>query len=441
MKNRQDIIPKIATIHALSHDGRGIASVEGKTVFIDGALLGETLSFVVRKRHRRFDEGSALEIQTSSPDRVVPRCAHFSECGGCSLQHMSETAQIQSKQTTILEQLKHFGGVTPVNVLAPLKGPIYEYRRKARLGVRYVIKKEKILVGFREKHSNYLTDCERCEILHPTIGGLLSDLKNLISQMSIYRSIPQIEVAVGDNASALVFRHLEDFSEDDLQALLTFGKIHHLHIYGQSGGPDSVKRMWPIDEKESLSYRLPAYNIEIKFHPLDFIQVNHSINQQMVSRALELLDIKSSDRVLDLFCGLGNFTLAMAKQAKEVIGVEGSELMCKRAYENARLNDINNVEFFETNLQALPETNPWAQGKFDKVLLDPPRAGALEILGLIAELKPSKIVYVSCNPATLARDVGELVNKHGFQLVSVGLMDMFPQTTHVESIALLEKKT
>lgn len=440
--------PTIAEVHALSHEGRGIATVLGKTVFIDGALPAETVKFEYIKRRRRFDEGRITEILKASLDRVVPPCQHFNICGGCSLQHMDPLAQVQFKQNTVLEQLRHFGGVVPQHILPPMIGPVVGYRRRARVGVKFVNKKGKLLIGFREKRNSFLADLERCEVLHPAIGTLFPELKTLISGLEACRTIPQLEVAIGDQTSALVFRHLEALSTMDQQSLIAFGSTHNIHIYLQPEGPASVHKIWPIvstkgeDEldEHKLWYRLPNFGVEIQFQPTDFTQVNAEINQKMVTKVIELLELKPTDRVLDLFCGLGNFTLPMATRAAQVIGVEGSELAVKRAFENANRNGINNVEFYAENLQKNTFEAPWAFSAYDKILLDPPRTGAIELIPLISKSSIIRLVYVSCNPATLARDVGELVKNYGFKLESIGILDMFPHTTHVESIAVLQRE-
>jgi len=426
----------IVTVHALSHEGRGIAKVEDKTVFIEGALPGETVTFVYQKRRRRYDEAKVIDVLTPSKDRVTPPCPHFMLCGGCSLQHLDPAAQIAFKQNVVLEQLQHFGGVIPETILPPVMGPTIGYRRRARLGVKYVVKKEKILVGFREKRSGLLADINQCEVLHPSVGKLILALKQLISELDAYSTIPQIEVAIGDKNTALVFRHLETLSKKDLHSLIAFGETHNIFIYLQPEGPDSVHRVSPA-HATPLSYLLPEFTLEFIFQPINFTQVNAEMNQKMVSTVVDLLNLQPTDRVLDLFCGLGNFTLPMATRAAKVVGVEGSALAVQSAQQNAQHNKISNVEFYEENLQKSTFETLWVHQSYDKVLLDPPRTGAIEVIPFIASLGVKRMVYVSCNPATLARDVGELVKNHGFRLESVGVLDMFPHTTHIESIAVL----
>ena len=426
----------MAHIESLSHDGRGVAHVNGKALFIEGALPGEQVLFTYIKQRKRYDEAKVEKIIKPSPDRVEPRCAHFNICGGCSLQHLSPTAQIAAKQQVLLDSLKHIGGVEPKTVLAPLTGPSWGYRRRARLGVKFVIKKDKLLIGFREKRSSLLADIGRCEVLHPPVGGLLPALRELIAGLEAYNCIPQIEVAAGDEATALVFRNLAELGNTDLVKLQDFGKQQNMQIYLQPAGPESVTLIWP--ETAALSYRLPEFNLELFFSPADFVQINADVNRAMISRVIELLQPGAHERVLDLFCGLGNFTLPLARRAAQVTGVEGEAKLIQRAQDNAQHNGIRNAEFHAADLSQDLSGQPWAKQRFDKILLDPPRTGALEIVRQLPVFGASRIVYVSCNPATLARDAQELVQQ-GYRLLSAGVMDMFPHTTHVESIALFEK--
>ncbi len=332
----------------------------------------------------------------------------------------------------------HFGGVQPYQVLPPLIGPFFGYRRRARLGVRFVAKKGKVLVGFREKNGHYIADLKQCEILHPRVSQLFLKLKDLLSTLDAYQTIPQIEIAVGDEEVALVFRHLTALTEKDKATLVSFGRGHGVAIYLQPEGPESILSLWPL-EGEQLCYSLPEFDIEIKFSPTDFIQINAEINRQMVKLVLELLDLNLTDVVLDLFCGLGNFTLPMARFADSVVGVEGNQQTVQSACQNAAHNKLKNVEFYVNNLQDPHLKSRWTEQTYHKALLDPPRAGVLEIIPLISKLVESRIVYVSCNPATFARDIGELVKKYHFKLGSVGVLDMFPHTTHIEAIAVLQR--
>lgn len=426
----------MAHIESLSHDGRGVAHINGKALFIEGALPGEQVLFTYIKQRKRYDEAKVEKIIKPSPDRVEPRCAHFNICGGCSLQHLSPAAQIAAKQQVLLDSLKHIGGVEPKAVLAPLTGPSWGYRRRARLGVKFVIKKDKLLIGFREKRSSLLADIEHCEVLHPPVGGLLPALRELIAGLEAYNCIPQIEVAAGDEATALVFRNLAELSNTDLVKLQAFGKQQNMQIHLQPAGPESVTLIWP--ETAFLSYRLPEFNLELFFSPADFVQINADVNRAMISRVIELLQPGAHERVLDLFCGLGNFTLPLARHAAHVIGVEGEAKLIQRAQDNAQRNGIHNAEFYAADLSQDLSGQPWAKQRFDKILLDPPRTGALEIIKQLPAFNATRIVYVSCNPATLARDTRALT-ENGYTLMSAGVMDMFPHTTHVEAIALFEK--
>jgi 23S rRNA (uracil1939-C5)-methyltransferase len=432
-----------AEITAMSSEGRGIAHVEDRTVFIDQALQGERVLFKYTRMSKKIAEGRAVDILQPSAQRVVPKCSAFEMCGGCSLQHMSSTTQVELKQSMLLDQLAH-NGVTPEQVLDPLLGPEYGYRHKARLGVRYVHKKEKVLVGFRERNSSFITETTRCEVLHPSVGEIIDELASCINQLQAKRNIPQIEVAVGENQTVLVFRHLEELSDDDRTILADFCTSRTLVCYLQAGKPDDLELLVP-GQAETLFYRLPVdseseSSIKIEFQPSDFTQVNPDINKQMVLDAIDYLELKETDTVLDLFSGLGNFSLAMAKHCQQVTAVEGSLVMVKKARDNAELNDISNAEFIYADLysdDALTEN--WTKQKYDKILLDPPRSGAAEVLPVLKKMQASKIVYVSCHPATLARDAAVLVNELGYKLKSAGIMNMFPHTGHVESIAVFEK--
>lgn len=426
-----------ATIDTLNHDGRGVARIDGKATFIEGGLPGEEVDFTLVARHKRYDEGVVSEVIRAAPERVTPHCVHFGLCGGCSLQHLHAEAQISMKQQILLDDLRRIGGVTPEEILPPLTGPHWGYRRRARLGAKYVEKKSAMLVGFREKRSAYLADLSRCEVLHPQVGENLVALRELLRGLDAYQRIPQVEVAAGDQAVGLVFRHLDPLSEHDLTALRAFGEQRGFYIYLQAAGPDSVTPLWPADPR--LSYRLPEFDVELEFRPTDFTQVNGDINGAMIKRALELLDLRGDERVLDLFCGLGNFTLPIARRAAWVTGVEGDAQLVARARDNARRNAIENAEFHAADLGDPLSMWPWAARSFDKILLDPPRTGALEVVRRIAKLGAARIVYVSCNPATFARDAAELVQQHGYRLRKAGVMDMFPHTTHVECIALFEQ--
>jgi 23S rRNA (uracil1939-C5)-methyltransferase len=424
------------TIESLAHDGRGVTHLDGKTLFIDGALPGEVIGFEYLATHRKFDEGRVTAIQHPSPDRVDPKCPHFGLCGGCSLQHLAAGAQIRAKQRILLDNLEHIGNVQAAEVLSPLTGPAWGYRGKARLGVKYVIKKGRVLVGFREKRKPYIADLSRCEVLHPSVGEHIHELSALVDRLEARARIPQIEVAVSEGCTALVFRHLDPLSDADRAQLKRYAIEGGIHVYLQPGGPDSVHACWP--EHSSLSYHIPAQAIEVRFRPTDFTQVNSAINRQMVERVLQLLALDGHDRVLDLFCGLGNFTLPMARLAAEVTGVEGETGLVSRARDNAALNGLDNVSFYAADLTDDDPEAAWAGGGYNKVLLDPPRSGAAAVMPALANIRPQRIVYVSCHPGSLARDSGTLVHTLGYRLCAAGVMDMFPHTSHVESIALFE---
>jgi len=425
------------TIESMAHDGRGVARMDGKTTFIEGALPGERVAIEYLATHRKFDEARATAIHRSSADRVSPRCPHFGVCGGCSLQHLDAAAQIRAKQQVLLDNLKHIGGVLPEAVLAPLTGPVWGYRSKARLGVKDVIKKGRVLVGFRERHGGYIADLSRCEVMHPSVGERLGELAGLIASLDARARIPQIEVAVSEAVTALVFRHLDPLEDADLARLRDYAQTSGMHLYLQGGGPDSVRPLAPADSV--LSYHLPDQQVEIRFLPHDFTQVNTVINRQMIGRVLQLLEPDEHDRVLDLFCGLGNFTLPLARLAGSVTGVEGEAGLVSRARDNAVLNRLENVTFHIADLATDQRGSGWAGGNYNKVLLDPPRSGAAEVIDTLGNIAPGKIVYVSCHPGSLARDAGRLVHDKGYQLLAAGVMDMFPHTAHVESIALFSR--
>ena len=426
-----------ARIDSMGHDGRGVARIEGKATFIHGALPGESVLFRYTKRRRSHDEGQTVAVVSASPDRVAPRCAHYGVCGGCSLQHLSPDAQIAAKQAILLENLRTIGKVQPAAVLPSIvnQSP-WGYRRKARLGVKEVARKGKVLVGFRERGSSFVADLSQCHVLHPRVGELLPALGALIESLSISRRLPQIEMAMDDEQCVLILRILDPLSGQDEHLLSAFAARHDIVFYLQPGGPDSVV---PLDGGVDLQYRLPAYAISLHFEPSDFTQVNSDINRKMIARALTLLDPQPDDRVLDLFCGIGNFTLPIARHCAQVAGVEADPGLVARARANAERNGLSNSLFYTADLYAELASAPWMQQRFDKALLDPPRSGALAVLALLPKLGIRRIVYVSCSPGTLARDAGELVGKHGYRLSRAGVMDMFPHTAHVESIALFER--
>ena len=429
--------PVEAVIESMSLEGKGITHIDGKAVFVGGALPGEKVMFKYTAINRKFDEAYVSEVLEASEDRVEPGCPHFQICGGCSMQHMAVENQIHHKQKAMLDALEHIGKVKPETVFEPMVGEPWGYRRKARLGVRHVRKKNKVLVGFRERSGGFLADIDSCKVLHPSVGDKLVDFQALIIQMEAKESIPQIEVAVGDTATALVFRHLEPLTDADQQLLIDFGKAHDFQIYLQPKGPTTVHCIWP--ENPSLFYEHPEFDTKVAFGPQDFFQVNSSINRKMVPRAVDLLALDGSQKVLDLFCGLGNFTLPIAKNAAEVVGVEGDIVMVQRAKQTALDNGVSNTSYYAFDLTSDVQSEPWMKQRYDRILLDPPRSGAKEVIEHFGKLKAERIVYVSCHPGTLARDADELVNKQGYRLVGAGVMDMFPHTAHVESIAVFER--
>ena len=430
--------PVRATVESLTHDGRGIARIDGKPVFVEGALPVEDVSFVYTDVRRDFGEGRAVAIYTPAPGRVEPRCPSFGVCGGCSFQHVADTEQIRFKQDALIEQFRRTARLVDWPLLPPLTGPNWGYRHKARMGVKYVAKKGRVLVGFRERSSAFITDLQVCPVLHPRVGERLLELSEMIGSLSIRDRVPQIEVAVGDDRAALVFRILADLSEADRQILTDFAQRFDFDIYTQRQGPDSVAPLYPLDPP-MLGYALSEQGVRFEFQPTDFTQVNIDINRAMVSRVMELMDPGPDERILDLFCGIGNFTLPLATRAGHVVGVEGSRDAVERALQNAHANGLANVECHVADLTQPLDGHAWAEGRYDKLLLDPSRAGAEAVLAGIPRWQPRRIVYVSCNPSTLARDAGILVHEHGYRLLRAGVMDMFPQTAHVESIAVFER--
>lgn len=427
-----------AEITALTLEGKGVARVDGKTVFIDGALPEEKVAFRYTSYKANYDEGRVETVLTASPNRVEPQCQHFAICGGCSWQHISLEAQIRYKQQILLDNLQHIGKVQPETVFEPLTADGWAYRCKARLGARWVRKKQQALVGFREKTGGLIAEISRCEILHPLVGERITELQQLVTSMDARETLPQIEVAIGDDeVAALVVRHMEPLSAGDTEKLLDFAREFKFELYLQPAGPQTVHKVFGEGD---LFYAHPEFNTRVQFAPLDFIQVNQALNRKMVIRALDLLELKSTDTVLDLFCGLGNFTLPLARQVAQVIGVEGDQAMVERARAAAHANQIQNTDYYACNLMAEDlSKEPWLKRSYDRILLDPPRAGAKELIPHLGKLKAERIVYVSCDPATLARDAGELVNHQDYKLVGAGVMDMFPHTAHVESIAVFAR--
>ena len=437
-KKKLPLEPVTVTIESLSHDGRGVSHVNGKVVFIDEALPGETLDFVYTDSRRDYAEGKVVELHDRNPHRVEPACPHFGSCGGCSFQHVDDAEQIHFKEELLCDQFRRIGKLEIPQIWEALTGPHWGYRRKARMGVKWVAKKGRVLVGFRERRNPFLAEIDSCKVMHPLVGENLLALGEMIAGLTIKDKIPQIEVAIGDNECLLAVRVLEPPTEADKQRLREYAAKLGVTICLQPKGPDSIV---PLDGEAEVvpSYALAEQGVKFNFRPAMFTQVNYEINQKMVTRALAALELNRDDRVLDLFCGLGNFTLPLATLAGHVVGVEGDLPLVNHARENARLNNLQNVEFHAADLSKDVKDQPWSKQKFTKVLLDPSRAGASEVLHNFKHWQPERIVYVSCNPSTLARDAGILVNELGYKLVKAGVMDMFPQTAHVESIALFVK--
>jgi 23S rRNA (uracil1939-C5)-methyltransferase len=420
----------------LSHDGRGVARHGGKAVFVAGALKGERVAARTIRRHRDFDEAECVTVLTPSPLRIEPACPHFGVCAGCALQHLDSQAQILAKQQVLLDNLARIGKVVPERVIQPLTGAVWGYRRRARLSVKYVVKKGRVLVGFRERDGRFVAELSRCLVLDPSVGERLAELAALIGTMDGRADIPQLEVSVGDRHAVLTVRHMQPLSAADEQRWRGFEAATGITIMLQSGGPETIRRL--NDGSDALTFRLDG-DIEFEFEPLDFVQVNGDMNARMVNQAMDLLAPAPADRVLDLFCGLGNFTLPLARRASAVTGVEGDAGLIARARLNAERNGIANVDFVAADLFHDQSCADWATRTHQLLLLDPPRAGAKELLEYLPGQMTRRVVYVSCHPGSLARDAGVLVAKHGFRLEAAGVMDMFPHTAHVESIALFTR--
>ena len=429
--------PEQGTVAALTSEGEGIVK-DGKAVFVGGALPGEVIRFRRLRRHRGHDEGQLLEVIAASPDRVTPRCAHFGVCGGCALQHLSADRQIELKERELRDALERVAKVAPERWLPPLRGPQWGYRRRARLGARFVPKKGRVVVGFRERLAPYIAALDRCEVVSAPVGALIGPLSVMLTGLATREYIPQIEVAIAENITALVFRVLRPLPEGDVAALREFGRQHAVRIYLQSGGLETVAPLDGGQDLEALRYALPEFGVTYDFVPTDFVQINAAINAAMVSQVIGLLELDQASRVLDLYCGLGNFTLPLARRAAAVLGLEGDAALVARARHNAAMNGLTNVQFVAADLtQPLPVNAPYLAGGFSHVVLDPPRAGALEVMPTIAHLAPHKVAYISCHPGSLARDIAVLVHEFGFGLRSAGVLDMFPHTAHVESLAVL----
>jgi len=438
-------------IESLDMDARGVGRLvdengePGKVIFVEGALPGERVTYSSYRRKPSYEQAQVVDVLRESVMRTAPRCAFFGTCGGCSMQHLDARAQVAVKQRVLEDNLWHLAKLRPETVFRPIHGPTWGYRYRARLTVRHVVKKGGVLVGFHERKSSYVADMTSCEVLPPHVSALLVPLRRLVESLSIHDRLPQIEVAVGSSVTALVLRVLEPMNAEDEAQVRQFADQHGVQFWVQPKGPDTAAPFYPLDVV--LDYTLPEFGIRMPFKPTDFTQVNHAINRVLVGRAVRLLSPSPSDRVLDLFCGLGNFTLPLARRAREVVGIEGSETLTARALENARSNGVDaHTSFACRNLFEMTADDLRVLGPFDKFLVDPPREGALAVAKGLAEIAqsgqgplPSRIVYVSCNPATLARDAGLLVHEAGYRLKGAGVVNMFPHTSHVESIALFER--
>lgn len=428
-----------ADIESLDHEGRGVTHVDGKVVFVEGALAGERVELETYRRKPRYELARTQVVLRASPSRTQPRCQFFGICGGCAMQHIEARTQVAAKQRVLEDNFAHIGQVRPDTVLSPIHGPAWGYRLRARFSSRYVHKRGTALVGFRERRHSFVADMQTCEVVPPRISQLLMPLRSLANSLSIRERVPQIELAVGDHCVALAFRVLEPPSGEDEMRLRDFADRHGVHVYLQPGGPDTVRLLHPVGD-ELLSYTLPDFDLEYRFGLTDFTQVNHQINRVLVRRALSLLNVAVGERVADLFCGIGNFSLPMARRGAQVSGLEGSETLIERARSNARHNGLESgCDFREADLFKM-DAQQWRDlGHFDKVLIDPPRDGAVELVKAFASDPPERVVYVSCNPATLARDAAIMVHSNGYSLSAAGVVNMFPHTTHVESIAVFDK--
>ena len=438
MNRKRTATEHSAQIERLSHEGRGIALIDGKITFIQDALPNETVKFTYQRKKGQHDEGITTEVITPSSDRTTPICKHFLTCGGCSLQHMSHALQLSFKQQSVADLLHNSTSTSPIHWLAPLEGDQTHYRRKARLSVKYVEKKGKVLVGFRERNGRYVANIDQCDILSHAVGQQLDAISQCLLTLDAKSSIPQIEIAVSDTQTALIIRHLNPLSTHDKDALLAFGQTHDFTLYLQPKGPDTIHAFYP-DTASALTYTLKNFPLTFSFQPQQFIQVNGSINDQMIKQTIDLLELTPTDHVLDLFCGIGNFSLPLALHCQHVTGVEADSSAIEQAKINAKNNQLENCSFYCADLFQNDYNVTWAQQRFDKILLDPPRSGAKEVLAYINKWQPTRIVYVSCNPATLARDAATLL-AYGYELDTAGVMDMFPHTAHVEAMCLFVKR-
>jgi 23S rRNA (uracil1939-C5)-methyltransferase len=434
---RESVGPAVL-VESLDQEGRGVAHVDGKVIFIEGALPGEVVEFASYRRKPKYEFAEARRIVRSSASRVVPRCRHFGVCGGCSMQHLEPRAQVAAKQRVLEENLARIGRVTAETMLSPIQGPTWEYRYRARFSARYVARKG-ALVGFRERHSSFVADMQTCEVVPARISALLVPLRQLIASLSIRERLPQVELAIGDAVDVLVLRVLEPPDASDQDKLKQFAVRHQVQLFLQPKGPDSIYPFFPLDAPP-LQYRIPDFDLAFPFNPTDFTQVNHEINRALVRRVITLLDPQADDRIGDFFCGLGNFSLAIARSGAQVTGIEGNPGLLRRARENAVSNGLEaRCRFDERDLFTITGEDWSGLAPFDRLLIDPPRDGAIELVKAIGAGPPARIVYVSCSPATLARDAAVLVHSHGYRLSSAGVVNMFPHTSHVESVAVFDR--
>jgi 23S rRNA (uracil1939-C5)-methyltransferase len=440
----------IIEIKSLDMDARGVGHIDnedgspGKVVFIEGALPGEKVSFELQRKKKSWEQGRMTALHKESSMRVKPKCEHFDNCGGCSMQHLEPSAQVAIKQRVLEDNLWHLSKVKAETMMRPMYGPTWGYRYRARLSARWVAKKDTVLVGFHEKKSVFVADIKSCQILPKYVSDMLMPLRALIQSLTIFDKVPQLELAIGEDNTVLVMRNMAPLTADDEAKLKAFADEYQIQWWLQPKGPETAHPFYPADKE--LYYTLPEFGIKMPFKPTDFTQVNHHINRVLVHKALNLLKVEKEDRVADLFCGLGNFTLPLATQAREVVGIEGSTALTERALENAKVNGVDGHTTFQCrNLFEITKDDLIALGKFDRMLIDPPRDGAMALSQALAELKethpemlPKRIVYVSCSPSTLARDAGVLVNHAGYRLTNAGVVNMFPHTSHVESMAVFD---
>jgi 23S rRNA (uracil1939-C5)-methyltransferase len=438
-------------IGSLDMEARGVGHLQnedgsrGKVIFVEGALPGERVIFQSFRKKQKWEAATLTEVLRESALRVTPRCPHFGVCGGCAMQHLEPSAQVATKQRVLEDNLKHIGRVAPDTMLRPIYGPTWGYRYRARLSVRHVVKKGGVLVGFHERKSSFVADIKSCDILPPHVSDLLIPLRRLIESLSVPERTPQIELAIGEGLTVLVLRVMSPLTEEDEQKLRAFADMHDIQWWLQPAGPDSAYPFYPAARE--LYYSLPEFGVKMPFKPTDFTQVNHQINRVLVARALRLLDVQPGERIGDLFCGLGNFTLPIATMAGQVMGIEGSAALTERALENAKANGLADKTTFATrNLFEVSAQDFIDLGYFDRLLIDPPRDGAAAVCEALAAIKgmqpdllPKRIVYVSCNPSTLARDAGILVQTGGYRLTQAGVVNMFPHTAHVESMAVFDR--